>query len=121
MDRVEHRQDRGVVGGVDVEFVEVGFVAVAAADARDLLVGAVVDDLFALAEALWRDVALPPGDDRFAFVLLHLQVGPLGALGERVEPDELAGAVEDHRAVLAGSGVGRREDVAGGLGRGSWS
>ena len=64
VDRVQHRQQGRVVGGVDVEVVEVRFVAVAAVDARDLVVGAVHDDLFALTESLRRDVALPPGQHR---------------------------------------------------------
>ncbi len=88
--------------------------AVAGMHAAYLLVGGVVDHLFAHAEALRRYVALPPGQHRFAAEFLELQVGGLGlAVAERVEPDEVAGFVEDHRPRLPGGVVGRGEDVAG--------
>ena len=67
VDRVERRQQRRALRR-DVEVVQVGFVAVARVHAPDLLVGAVVDHLFALAEPLRRDVALPPGQHRPAAV-----------------------------------------------------
>ncbi len=72
-DRLEGGEHgRAVVG--DFEFVQVGYVAVAGVYAPDLLVAVVDDHLFALAEALGGDVALPPGQHRLA-VLLDLQVG----------------------------------------------
>ena len=92
--------------------MQVGLVAVAGVDACDLLVGAVGDDLFALAEALRRDDALPPRQDRLAVVLLHLQVGRFDAARQRVKPDDVAGFVEDQRTAGTGAAVGGGEQIA---------
>ena len=56
---------------------------------------------------------LPPGEHRLAFVLLHAEVRRARALRrQRLEPDERAVFVEDHRPVLAGTGVGGEEEIA---------
>ncbi len=117
VDRAERRQ-QGRALRRDVEVVEVGFVAVARVDASELLIGAVVDHLFALTEALRRDVSLPPGQDRPAAVLLHLQVGRRDVRRQRVEPHEIAGFVEDRRSRFAGPDVrGGEHEPSGRLGR----
>ena len=111
VDWVEHRH-HGRVLRRDVEVVEVGFEAVARVDAPDLLVVAVDDHLFALAEPLRRDVALPPTQHGLAIELLHLQVARRIAGGHRVKPDHVAGFVEDHRPVLTRTRVGSGEQVS---------
>lgn len=69
---------------------------------------------FAFAEALWRDVALPPGEHGLAAQLRNLQVGRRrDARGELIEPHEVARFVEDHRPGRPRAGVGGGEDVAG--------
>ena len=59
------------------------------------IVGAVEDHLFALAESLWWDVALPPGQHRLAVKLLHLQIARLCAGGQWAEPDYVSSFIED--------------------------
>ncbi len=111
--RIEHRHQRRVVGS-DLEVVQVGLVAVAGVDPGDRLVGAVDDDLIALAEALLGDAALPEGQHRRTVVLLDLEVRRLDAERERVEPHRLTAVVDDLRPVLPGTGVRRDEHVPGG-------
>ena len=99
--------------GRQPDLVQVGVVAVAGPDRRDVLVGAVVDHVFALAEADLEDAALPPGQHGLAFVLLDLEVGRVLARRQRVEPHEVAVLFGDHRPRRALALVGREEQVAG--------
>ena len=98
----------------DFEVVQVGQVAVAGVHAPDLLVGVVDDHLFALAEALGGDHALPPRQHLARPVLLDLQVGGVQLPRQRVEPHEVAAFVEDHRPRRARPRVGGAEQVARG-------
>ena len=100
------------------EFVEVRTVTVAAAHVGEVRVGARVDHVFADPEAVNRDVALPPGEHRPAVELLHAQVRREGVARQRLEPEQPAGGVEDHRAGLPRPPVRRHEDVAFGHARG---
>ena len=70
--------------------MQVGVVAVAGADVGDGLVGAVVDDVLALAEADFEDAPLPPGQHRLALVGLGLEVGRRLPGGQGVKPHERA-------------------------------
>ena len=93
--------------GVEQDLVQVGAVAVAGAHGRDLVVGVVVDHVFALAEADADDAALPPRQRGLAFVGLHLEVGRRLAGGQRVKPHERAVLFGDHRPRGAHALVGR--------------
>ena len=102
--------DRGVARR-DRELVQVERVAVAGAHGRHLAVVLVVDlaDAVAVAD---EQPALPPGQHGLALVGLHAEVG--GDLaGRRLEPDEVAAVVDDHRPVLAAAGLGGEEDEPG--------
>ena len=99
--------------GRQLEVVEVGPMAVAGADVGDLVVGGVGDHVFAGAEPVHRDVALPPGEHLFARVFLGLEVRRRGVAGQGLEPHQPPGGVEDHRPGLAGAAVGRDEHLAG--------
>ena len=117
-DRVEGG-DVGDVAGNDLEVVQVGRQAVAAAYPRHDLIAGVHHEVFALAEAERQHPALPPRqvalpvEGLLAEVLRHLPSG------ERFEPHQPAAGVVDQGPVLAGPGAVGREDVAGA--RGSWS
>ena len=110
MDRLVGGDQRRALRG-EVEFVQVRLQAVTRVHGRDRLVGAVVDVVVAAAVAL-DELALPPGQDGLAFVLLHAQVRRLDAGRQRFEPHERAVRFEDHRAVLARAGRRGEEDVA---------
>ena len=103
-------QRRSVRG--EPEVVQVLCVAVARADGGEAAVGGVVDDPLAAAEAA-RLLALPPGEDGLALVALHLEVVGLEIARHRVEPDQPAGRVQDHRPTLALGPLRRDEDVPG--------
>ena len=103
-------QRRSVRG--EPEVVQVLGVAVARADAHEGAVGGVVDDSLAPAEAACL-LALPPGEDGLALVALHLEVVGLEIARHRVEPDQPAGRVQDHRPTLALGPLRRDEDVPG--------
>src|SRR5207302_8945406 len=83
---VDREQSR--VSRSDHELVDVAGIAVAGADLRDLPVPVVVDGVVAAADA-HRCAPAPPGENGFAAVLLHLEVGD-AVSRERVEPDDLA-------------------------------
>jgi hypothetical protein len=84
-----------------LEVVEVGRQPMRSTDARDDAIRRVDDDPLSFAEPVAR-LSLPPGENRPATELLHLEVGD-DLVRDRVEPDELAPAVEDHRAALTGA------------------
>ena len=84
-DRVVGGDQRGALGG-ELEVVQVGLQAVAGLDVGDVGVGAVGDHVVAEAEAVHRDVALPPRQHRPAVVLLDAQVGRRGVRRQRLEP-----------------------------------
>ncbi len=113
MDRVESVDPGGALGR-EQDLVQVGAVAVAGADRGDLLVGAVVDHVFALAEAHLDDAALPPGERRLAFVGLHLEVGGGVLARQRVKPHQRAVLFGDHRPGRPQALVGGEEEVAAG-------
>ena len=117
VDRVEGVYPRGSLRG-DAQHVQIRVVAVAGPDRTDLLVGAVVDDVFALAEADLEDPALPPRQNRLALVALHPEVRRGLTGGHRVEPDQVPGLVDDHRPRGADALVGSEEEVPGGGVRG---
>ena len=89
---------RGAALG-EQELVEVGGVAVARADARDLAVAGAHDHAVALTVAA-VDAALPPGEHGRAPVALDAEVRRR-PLGQRPEPDRLAAVVDDQRPALA--------------------
>ena len=101
--------------GLDPDFVQVGVVAVAGADVTDLLVARVVQiTSFALPEADLEDPPLPPGQDRLARRMLDdLQVRRRHAARQRVEPDQVAFLIGDHRPGRALALVGGEEEIAG--------
>ena len=109
--------DQGGVARRQLEFVQVGLVAVAGPNHGDLPVGAVRDHPSGRAAAAGHERILPPGEHRLAAVALHAQVAGPCSGRQRVEPDQPAVFVEDHRAVLALSRVGREEQVPAGLAR----
>ena len=113
VDRVEGVDPGGALGR-EQDLVQVGAVAVAGADGGDLLVGAVVDHVFALAEPHLDDAALPPGERRFAFVALHLEVGGGVPARQRVKPHQRAVLFGDHRPGRPQALVGGEEEVAAG-------
>src|SRR5262249_28086222 len=78
-------------------------------ESRDLAIRGVDDDPLAVAEPV-DGLPLPPRQDRLAVERLSLEVGHDLAVRRGVEPDELAGAVEDHRATLPRTGRRREED-----------
>jgi hypothetical protein len=98
--------------------VVVALVAVARAHPRHLAVGAVQDQVFALAVPAMN--TLPPGEDGLSTVALRLEVHRILFLpAHGAQPHRLPIVVEDHRAVLGGillSGAVLRsgEDVAWG-------
>ena len=109
-DRVVHRENRRPLR-CDRKRMQVGLIAVAGAHDRDVLVGAVGDHHPSVAPAARDKRVLPPREHRLTVVFLDAQVrGPLTG-GYRLEPDQPAGAVEDHRPVLTRPGVWRQEDV----------
>ena len=104
-----------VPSGVQPDLVQVGVVAVARPDARDLPVGAVVDHVFALRRS--RPARIRPCHQvstGLPLVLLHLEVGR-----RRCSPaagwnqTRLPVLVGDHRPRRALALVGREEQVAG--------
>ena len=98
----------------DLEFVQVGLVAVAGAHDGDGLIGAVHDHLARRPASIRYQRILPPGEHGFAFVLLHAKGRGARAGGrECPEPDEVSMFVEDHRPVLTDPGVGGEEQVTG--------
>ena len=107
-------QQRGVLGG-DLKLVQVGLIPVAGADLGDCLVMAAVDHVDPHAEAVDRDRALPPGENRRAVELLYAQVGRNHRSWKRREPDQLPSRVEDHRAGLGRNAVRREKLVPRGL------
>ena len=102
-------------GRRDFECVEVRLVAVTGAHDREVFVGAVGDHDPRVAPARGDERILPPREDRPAAVFLQAQVRRTLARRDRLEPEELAGVVEDHRPVLPRPRVGREEHVAGRL------
>ena len=102
-------EDEGGALRGDEELVLVGLQAVAGLHDGDGLVVGVRDHVLAEAVAERDRASLPPGEVVLAEVDLRAQVGGVFAAGERVEPHELAGAVEDHRARTArGRGTASR-------------
>ena len=93
--------------------MQVGVVAVPGPDRGHAVIGAVVDHVFALAEADPDDASLPPGEHGPSFVLLDLEVGCRLPGCERVKPHQVAALVGDHRPRRAVSLVGREEQVTG--------
>ena len=91
------RHERGVVRSDD-EFVQVAVAAVRRGKARELAVRRVENDPLPVPEAV-HDLALPPCQHRLPAIPPDLEVGH-GLVGDRTEPDELAGVVEDHRTAL---------------------
>ena len=111
MDRGD-ADDVGIALRRDQELVQVhALQAVARLDGGDLLVGAVVDHALAAARAVVR-ISLPPGQHRLPVQLLHTEVGGELVRGERLEPDQVARGVEQHRAVLHRAVLRGQEDVA---------
>src|SRR5215217_4247972 len=99
-------QERGVLRS-DQELVEVPTVTVARAHPACLAVRGIEDHI--LADAVpGRDLALPPGEHRSAFVVLHLEVsrGPVVT-----EPHEMPLVVDYHWTVLACTLLESDEDV----------
>ena len=78
---------------------------------RDLLVARVVDHALAVARAV-VGVALKPGQHRLSLVLLDPEIGGQLIRGQRLEPDQVARRVEDHRPVLERAVLRGQEDVA---------
>ena len=109
--------DQGRVVRRQLEFVQVGLVAVAGPHHRDLPVGAVGDHPAGGAAAAGHERVLPPGEHRLAAVALHAQVARPRSGRQRVEPDQPAVFVEDHRPVLPVTRVGREEQVRRSPGR----
>ena len=93
--------------------MQVGVVAVARPDQGHAPVGAVVEDVLALAEADLEDPALPPREHRFSLVSLDSEVRRLLPGRERVKPDEVAALIDDHRPGRALPLVGGEEQIAG--------
>ena len=112
LDRVEDVDPSCSFGG-DARRVQVRAIAVARTCARDLTVGAVVEERFALAEAELQDASLPPAEHRLALVGLDLEVGRGLPGGQRFEPHQVARLIDDHRPGRALALVGREEEVAG--------
>jgi hypothetical protein len=102
--------------GRDQELVVVARVAVPRSEPPHLPVGAVEDDVLALAVA--GVVADPPGEHRLAPVPLHLEVHHVQILVlQEAQPHGLSVVVEDHasvlpRTVLLGSVLRGDEDAA---------
>ena len=107
--------DPGGAFGRQLYRVQVGAVAVARAHRCELPVGAVVDDVFTLAEAQFENVPLPPHQGGTSLVLLHREVRRLDARRQRVEPHEVPALIGDHRSrSCPGPGRGRAADPPGG-------
>ena len=108
VDRVVDRDPGGPLRG-DLEFVQIGLVAVAGTDDGDGLIGAVRDHLARRLGPVGDQGVLPPGERGLAFVFLHAKVRGARAGGrQRLEPDQFSVNVEDHRPVLTDSGIGSK-------------
>ena len=118
-DRVELVDPGGPVGR-QADLVQVGVVAVTRAHMADLLVARVGDDVFALAEADFEDVPLPPDQGGLAAQLDDLEVRRRHAARQRFEPDQVAFLVGDHRPRRALALVGGEEQVSGAAPRLAW-
>ena len=95
------------------DLVQVGVIAVAGADVADLLVVSCVEHVFALAEADLEDPPLPPGQGRLALDWWTLKFVADMPARQRVEPDQVAVLVGDHRPRRALALVGGEEQIAG--------
>ena len=94
------------------ELVRIQVVAVGGAHGRDGAVGR-VDDATDPGAAVGRHPTLPPGQHRPAAVALGTEVEGLLVAVERVEPDQVAGLVDDHRPLGGRAALGSDEDAAG--------
>ena len=81
--------------------MQVAVQAACRAEARDPPVRRVEHEPRAVAQAVYV-LAFPPRQDRLAVELLHLEVRDC-LVDHRMEPNETAGVVEDHRTVLPGT------------------
>src|SRR5438874_5635520 len=112
--RLVARHERRVVRRDD-ELVEVAVAAVRGGKARELAVRRVENDPLTDPEAV-HDLALPPCQHRLPAIPPDLEVGH-SLVSDRMEPDELAGVVEDHRTALARPrGRSDEHQTAGGAG-----
>ena len=102
---------RRVVLG-DEELVHVADEPVPRAHLCNGAIRRVVDDVPAVADADVRDLAPPPGEHGLAAVLLDTEIGDAARV-QRLEPDDLAAIVHDHRTGLGNDHLRRDEDVAG--------
>lgn len=108
-------QQRGALIG-ETELMQVAAVAVAGLDLGHLPVALVIDLVVALAVGA-DDRPLPPREHRLAPVALHADVEhalPGGAVvGDRLEPHQTPGAVDDQRPLLtvAAVAVGEHEGL----------
>src|SRR6185437_12835352 len=107
-------QDQRGVPRRDEELVQVGPEAAAGLDGGDALVVIVVDVVGAAGRADELG-ALAPGEHGPAEVGLGAEVGGDVPGGQRVEPDDLAGAGEDLGATGIAAASGGDEDVAVGV------
>ena len=96
----------------DQKLVDVADEAVAGADLRHGPVRGVVDDVPAVSDAHIRDVTPPPRQHRLAEIVLDAEVRDAAGV-QRLEPDDLAAVVHDHRACLRDDHLRGEEDVAG--------
>src|SRR5947209_4741063 len=78
---------------------QVAVAAVHGGNAHELAVRRVENDPLPVPEAV-HDLALPPCQHRLPAIQPDLEVGH-SLVGDRMEPDELAGVVEDHRTALS--------------------
>ena len=90
--------------------MQVGLEPVAGREARDLAVRVVDDHVLAARERVLLE-RLPPRQHRLALPQRDAEVHRRLRRG-RVEPDDLAGGVEDHHPALAGARRRREEEVA---------
>ena len=93
--------------------MQIGVVAVAGEHLGERLVGGAVDLILALTEAERQDPSLPPGQDGLAVVGLRLEVGRGVVRRCGVEPDQVAGLIDDHLSRRARALIGRQEEIAG--------
>ena len=100
------RRDQRRVLGRDQKLVQVGGPAAARGELRDPPVGLVDDHVRPVTETV-RRVPLPPGQDGLAPVQRRPEVHRGRARG--MEPDRLAGVVDDHHTALAGPLRGSEE------------
>ena len=105
IDREERRISRR-----DQELVYVAAQSVTGVDRRDGSVGGVGDDVVAAPDSHGRASA-PPGEDGLSAIALHAKVGNALRV-ERIEPDDVALIVDDHRSGLRDGHLRCEEDQA---------